>query len=55
MSDKITLDRETFKALAADTRVDILKKLGEHKENLKKKVLQGDAKVQAELDKPAKK
>jgi DNA-binding transcriptional ArsR family regulator len=31
MSDKITLDRETFKALAADTRVDILKKLAEHK------------------------
>jgi len=31
MSDKITLDRETFKVLAADTRVDILKKLGEHK------------------------
>jgi DNA-binding transcriptional ArsR family regulator len=31
MSDKITLDRETFKALAADTRVDMLKKLGEHK------------------------
>jgi len=31
MSDKITLDRETFKVLAADTRVDILKKLAEHK------------------------
>jgi len=31
MSDKITLDRETFKVLAADTRVDILKMLGEHK------------------------
>jgi DNA-binding transcriptional ArsR family regulator len=31
MSDKITLDRDTFKALAADTRVDILKKLGERK------------------------
>jgi len=31
MSDKITLDRETFKVLAADTRVDILKRLAEHK------------------------
>jgi DNA-binding transcriptional ArsR family regulator len=31
MSDKITLDRETFKALAADTRVDMLKKLAERK------------------------
>ncbi|MFH0862589.1 MAG: winged helix-turn-helix domain-containing protein [Candidatus Altiarchaeota archaeon] len=31
MGDKITLDRETFKALAADTRVDMLKRLGEHK------------------------
>lgn len=27
MTDKITLDRETFKALAADTRVSILKEL----------------------------
>ncbi len=31
MGSKITLDRETFKALAADTRVDILKRLSEHK------------------------
>ncbi len=31
MGDKITLDRETFKALAADTRVDILKKIAERK------------------------
>lgn len=29
MEDKITLDRETFKALAIDTRVNILKKLDE--------------------------
>lgn len=29
MEDKITLDRETFKALAIDTRVSILKKLDE--------------------------
>jgi len=27
MTDKITLDRETFKALAADTRISILKEL----------------------------
>ncbi len=33
-SEKITLDRETFKVLAADTRVDILKRLSEHKETL---------------------
>ncbi|MFH1055121.1 MAG: winged helix-turn-helix domain-containing protein [Candidatus Altiarchaeota archaeon] len=31
MSDKITLDRETFKALAADTRIDILKRIEAHK------------------------
>jgi len=31
MGDKITLDRETFKALAADTRVDILKKIAQRK------------------------
>ncbi|MBD3388652.1 MAG: metalloregulator ArsR/SmtB family transcription factor [Candidatus Altiarchaeales archaeon] len=31
MSDKITLDRETFKVLAADTRIEILKKLSLHK------------------------
>ncbi len=31
MSSKITLDQETFKALAADTRIDILKRLSEHK------------------------
>ncbi|MBU4266677.1 MAG: winged helix-turn-helix domain-containing protein [Candidatus Altiarchaeales archaeon] len=30
MQDKITLDRETFKALAMDTRVKILKKLDEN-------------------------
>jgi len=30
MHDKITLDRETFKALAMDTRVKILKKLDEN-------------------------
>jgi len=29
--DKITLDRETFKALAADSRIEILKMLEEHK------------------------
>jgi len=34
MSDKITLDRETFKALAADTRIEILKRLEMHKETL---------------------
>jgi DNA-binding transcriptional ArsR family regulator len=28
---KITLDRDTFKVLAADTRIDILKRLKEHK------------------------
>jgi DNA-binding transcriptional ArsR family regulator len=31
VSDKITLDRETFKALAADTRVEMLKMLAVHK------------------------
>jgi DNA-binding transcriptional ArsR family regulator len=31
MSNKITLDRDTFRALAADTRVDILKMLSERK------------------------
>jgi len=31
MADKITLDRDTFKALAADTRIDILKRIGAHK------------------------
>jgi len=34
MDDKITLDRETFKALAVDTRIEILKRLNEHKETL---------------------
>lgn len=34
MSDKITLDRETFKTLAADTRIEILKRLSEHKMTL---------------------
>ena len=34
MEDKITLDRETFKALAVDTRIEILKRLNEHKETL---------------------
>jgi len=34
MSDKITLDRETFKVLAADTRVDILKSISAHKKTL---------------------
>jgi DNA-binding transcriptional ArsR family regulator len=29
--DKITIDRETFRALAADSRIEILKKLDEHK------------------------
>lgn len=33
-SDKITLDRKTFKVLAADTRIEILKRLAEHKETL---------------------
>jgi DNA-binding transcriptional ArsR family regulator len=33
-SDKITLDRETLKALSADTRIEILKRLAEHKETL---------------------
>ncbi|MFH1836342.1 MAG: winged helix-turn-helix domain-containing protein [Methanobacteriota archaeon] len=32
--EKITLDRETFKVLAADTRVEIIKRLSEHKETL---------------------
>ena len=27
MSDKITLDRQTFKVLAADTRIDMMKRL----------------------------
>ncbi|MFH1722179.1 MAG: winged helix-turn-helix domain-containing protein [Candidatus Altiarchaeota archaeon] len=31
MEEKITLDREAFKVLAADTRIDILKRLDEHK------------------------
>ncbi|MBU0762053.1 MAG: winged helix-turn-helix domain-containing protein [Candidatus Altiarchaeota archaeon] len=31
MDSKITLDRETFKVLAADTRIEILKSLSEHK------------------------
>jgi DNA-binding transcriptional ArsR family regulator len=31
VSDKLTLDRETFKALSADTRIDILKRLQAHK------------------------
>jgi DNA-binding transcriptional ArsR family regulator len=31
MSDKITLDRETFKVLAADTRIEMLKRLAVHK------------------------
>lgn len=34
MPDKITLDRETFKVLAADTRIEILKRLDKHKETL---------------------
>ena len=34
MSDKITLDRETFKVLAADTRIDILKSISSHKKTL---------------------
>lgn len=34
MFDRITLDKETFKVLAADTRVDILKKLADHKATL---------------------
>lgn len=34
MPDKITLDREAFKVLAADTRVDILRRLEQHKETL---------------------
>ncbi|MFH0860695.1 MAG: winged helix-turn-helix domain-containing protein [Candidatus Altiarchaeota archaeon] len=34
MFDRITLDRETLKVLAADTRVDILKMLGERKQTL---------------------
>lgn len=31
MTSKITLDKDTFKALAADTRIEILKRLSEHK------------------------
>lgn len=31
MDDKITLDRQTFKALAADTRIAILKELGKRR------------------------
>ncbi|VVB53643.1 Putative arsenical resistance operon repressor ArsR2 [uncultured archaeon] len=34
MDDKITLDRDTFKALAVDTRVEILKRLDDHKATL---------------------
>lgn len=34
MGDKITIDKETFKALAVDTRVTILKNLDEHKATL---------------------
>ncbi len=34
MKDQITLDRETFKVLAADTRVEILKKLDKRKKTL---------------------
>lgn len=34
MFDKITLDREAFKVLAADTRIEILKRLERHKETL---------------------
>ncbi|MFC2163071.1 ArsR family transcriptional regulator, partial [Candidatus Altiarchaeota archaeon] len=34
MSDKITLDRETFKVLSADTRIDILKRLEKRKKTL---------------------
>jgi len=34
MDDTVTLDRETFNALAQDTRVMILKRLDEHKETL---------------------
>ena len=34
MDDKITLDRDTFKVLAADTRVDILKSISSHKKTL---------------------
>ncbi|MFH1402869.1 MAG: winged helix-turn-helix domain-containing protein [Candidatus Altiarchaeota archaeon] len=34
MTDKITLDRETFKVLAADTRVEILKRIESHKKTL---------------------
>jgi DNA-binding transcriptional ArsR family regulator len=34
MEKKITLDRKTFKALAADTRIEILKRLGEHQQTL---------------------
>jgi DNA-binding transcriptional ArsR family regulator len=34
MSDKLTLDRETFKVLSADTRIDILKRLEQRKKTL---------------------
>lgn len=34
MEDKITLDRETFRALAVDTRIEILKKLDDRQHTL---------------------
>ncbi len=34
MEDKITLDRQTFKALAIDSRVDILRRLEQHQHTL---------------------
>ncbi len=34
MEEKITLDRESFKALAADTRINLLKSLGERRKTL---------------------
>lgn len=34
MDEKITLDRETFRALAVDTRIEILKKLDERQHTL---------------------
>lgn len=54
--DKITIDRETFKALAADSRIEILKKLEEHKltlTDLTKKLDMSPSTVKEHLDRLA--
>ena len=51
--DKITIDRETFKALAADSRIDILKSLEEHKltlSDLSQKLSMSPSTVKEHLD-----